>query len=182
MEGIWGNPGLTSKPLPSLHRHLLPTWQTDPEGSRCSRNAPLFMGNASNSSHRAGRAPCARVITSGRCRQSRCPPRLEPYVMCWRSGPPSVGQPGPTWSLPMDAHPPDPGSDHPADRRGHRGEHLAVKPRMPSTAWPPLGPHPHPHTGKMGARVPCPPVGPDGLQGRTPWKQSLPLDYLRVTA
>lgn len=61
---------------------------------------------------------------------------------------------------------------------GAPGEHLAVKPRTPSAAWPPRGPHPRPHTGEMGARVPCPPVGPDRLQGLTPWKQSLPLNYL----
>ena len=152
------------------------------EGSRCSRSAPLFTGNASNSSRRAGRAPRARVITSGRCRRSRCPPRLEPSITCRRSGPPSVGQPGPHL-VPPYGHPPTRQRLGPPCRpRGHRGKHLAVKPRMPSTAWPPRGPHPNPHTGEMGARVPCPPVGPDGLQGHTPWKQSLPLDYLRFSS
>lgn len=128
MEGIWGTPGLTSKPLPSLHGHLLPAWWTDPEGSRCGRNAPLFTGNASNSSSTAGRVPCAHVITSGRCRQSRCPPRLEPSVMCRRSGPPSVGQPGPTWSLDLLA---SPGSPPPPTHGedGHQGPLPSCRPR-----------------------------------------------------
>ena len=34
---------------------------------------------------------------------------------------PGAGRPGPTWSLPMDAHPPDTDSDHPADHGGARG-------------------------------------------------------------
>lgn len=134
-------------------------------------SAPLFMGNASNSSHRAGRALRACVHTSGRCGRSRCPPSLEPFITCPGSG---AGRPGPPWSLPMDAHPPDTDSDHPADRGCEDPWHLAVKPRTPSAAWPPRGPHPRPHTGEMGTRVPCPPVGPDGLQRCTPWKQISP--------
>ena len=43
---------------------------------------------------------------------------------------------------------------------GVPGEHLAVKPRTPSAAWPPWGPHPRPHTREMGARVPCLPRVP----------------------